>query len=80
MAWENISEEERGELLGLLRQAIGGDRYPLSPAGPTLEDAAGKTRSQAGHRTLSGPEAERRAEPSLSQDEGRRTWSTHALL
>ena len=31
MTWSDLDEKERGELLALLRQAIDGDRYPLSP-------------------------------------------------
>jgi hypothetical protein len=31
MAWEHITEEDRAELAALLRQAIGADKYPLSP-------------------------------------------------
>jgi hypothetical protein len=31
MPWNDLNEEEREELLWLLRQAIDGDRYPLFP-------------------------------------------------
>ena len=31
MAWDNLTEEDRQEMARLLRQAIDGDRYPLSP-------------------------------------------------
>jgi hypothetical protein len=31
MAWDELTEEERQEVARLLRQAIDGDRYPLSP-------------------------------------------------
>ena len=31
MTWDDLTEDDRAELLRLLRQAIDGDRYPLSP-------------------------------------------------
>jgi hypothetical protein len=31
MAWQDMSEEEQAEVARLLRQAIDGDRSPLSP-------------------------------------------------
>ena len=31
MAWDDLTEEDRQEMARLLRQAIDGDRYPLSP-------------------------------------------------
>jgi hypothetical protein len=31
MAWDDLTAEERAELVALLRQAVDGDGYPLSP-------------------------------------------------
>jgi hypothetical protein len=31
MAWQDISEEDRAELIAIVKAAIAGDRYPLSP-------------------------------------------------
>jgi hypothetical protein len=65
MAREDLDEEERQEMARLLRQAIDGDRYPLSPRVRRWKAMLSKLDPPATSRPVPYPAPKPSGEPSL---------------
>jgi len=74
MATPDLTEDERAELVRVVRAAIDGDRFVLSPRVKGLKSVLAKARPDHGEvasRASSAATAERRAESVVSEAAGR---------